>query len=93
MRDKKILIVDFDEESLISLSNLVHEEGFKAVTATDGLSGYEKFKSGDFDLVILEPMLPKLHGFELCKKISQDPVKKTPIMIVTGIYREPSCRV
>lgn len=92
MRDKKILIVDFDEESLISLSNLVHEEGFKAITATDGLSGYEKFKSGNFDLVILEPMLPKLHGFELCKKITQDPVKKTPIMVVTGIYREPSCR-
>lgn len=93
MRDKKILIVDFDEGSLISLSNLVHEEGFRAVTATDGLSGYEKFKSGDFDLVILEPMLPKLHGFELCKKITQDPVKKIPIMVVTGIYREPSCRV
>jgi TonB family protein len=92
MRDKKILIVDFDEESLISLSNLVHEEGFKAVTATDGLSGYEKFKSGDFDLIILEPMLPKLHGFELCKKISQDPVKRIPIMVVTSIYREPSCR-
>ncbi len=93
MRDKKILIVDFDEESLISLSNIVNEEGFKAVTATDGLSGYEKFKTGDFDLVILEPMLPKLHGFELCKKISQDPAKKTPIMVVTGIYREPSCRL
>jgi len=92
MKDKKILIVDFDEESLISLSNLVHEEGFRAVTATDGLSGYEKFKSGEFDLVILEPMLPKLHGFELCKKITQDPVKKTPIIVVTGIYREPSCR-
>lgn len=92
MRDKKILIVDFDEKSLISLSNLVHEEGFRAVTATDGLSGYEKFKSGDFDLVILEPMLPKLHGFELCKKINQDPVKKIPVMVVTGIYREPSCR-
>ncbi len=93
MRDKKILIVDFDEESLISLSSIVNEEGFRAVTATDGLSGYEKFKTGDFDLVILEPMLPKLHGFELCKKISQDPVKKTPIIVVTGIYREPSCRL
>ncbi|MDH7512262.1 MAG: TonB family protein [Clostridiales bacterium] len=93
MRDKKILIVDFDEESLISLSNIVNEEGFRAVTATDGLSGYEKFKTGDFDLVIIEPMLPKLHGFELCKKISQDPVKKTPIIVVTGIYREPSCRL
>jgi TonB family protein len=93
MKDKKILIVDFDEESLSSLSNLVLEEGFQVVTASDGLSGYEKFKADDFDLVILEPMLPKLHGFELCKRITQDPLKKTPIIVVTGIYREPSCKL
>jgi TonB family protein len=93
MKDKKILVVDFDEESLISLSNLVFEEGFQAVTAMDGLSGYEKFKAEDFDLVMIEPMLPKLHGFELMKRINQTPGKKTPIMIVTGIYREPSCKM
>jgi len=93
MKDKKILVVDFDEESLIALSNLVFEEGFQAVTAMDGLSGYEKFKAEDFDLVFIEPMLPKLHGFELMKRINQDPVKKTPIIVVTGIYREPSCKM
>jgi len=93
MKDKKILVVDFDEESLIALSNLVFEEGFQAVTAMDGLSGYEKFKAEDFDLVMVEPMLPKLHGFELMKKINQDPGKKVPIIVVTGIYREPSCKM
>jgi TonB family protein len=92
MKDKKILVVDFDEESLISLSNLVFEEGFQAVTAMDGLSGYEKFKAEDFDLVLIEPMLPKLHGFELMKRINQDPQRKIPIIVVTGIYREPSCK-
>ncbi|MGB7295829.1 MAG: TonB family protein [Candidatus Aminicenantales bacterium] len=93
MKEKKILVVDFDEESLISLSNLVFEEGFQAVTAMDGLSGYEKYKAENFDLVIIEPMLPKLHGFELMKRINQDPARKTPIIVVTGIYREPSCKV
>lgn len=93
MKEKKILVVDFDEESLISLSNLVFEEGFQAVTAMDGLSGYEKFKAENFDLVIIEPMLPKLHGFELMKRINQDPSRKTPIIVVTGIYREPSCKM
>jgi TonB family protein len=92
MKDKKILVVDFDEESLISLSNLVFEEGFQAVTAMDGLTGYEKYKAEDFDLVMIEPMLPKLHGFELMKRINQDPTRKTPIIVVTGIYREPSCK-
>jgi TonB family protein len=93
MKDKKILVVDFDEESLISLSNLVFEEGFQAVTAMDGLTGYEKFKAEDFDLVFIEPMLPKLHGFELMKRINLDPAKKAPIIVVTGIYREPSCKM
>lgn len=92
MKNKKILIVDFDAESLASLSNLVSEEGFEFVTASDGLSGYERFQADDFDLVILEPMLPKLHGFELCRKITQDPLKKVPVIVVTGIYREPSCK-
>lgn len=92
MSDKKILIVDFDTESLIALSNLVYEEGFQAETATDGLAAYEKFLAGHFDLVILEPMLPKLHGFELCKRIVNDPERKAPVIIVTAIYREPSCR-
>ncbi|MBN2409048.1 MAG: TonB family protein [Candidatus Aminicenantes bacterium] len=93
MKEKKILVVDFDEESLISLSNLVFEEGFQAVTAMDGLAGYEKFQAENFDLVIIEPMLPKLHGFELMKRINQDPSRKTPIIVVTGIYREPSCKM
>ncbi len=92
MNDKKILIVDFDAESLIALSNLVYEEGFQAETATDGLIAYEKFRSGRFDLVILEPMLPKLHGFELCKRIVNDPERRVPVIIVTAIYREPQCR-
>ncbi len=92
MKEKKILVVDFDEESLISLSNLVFEEGFQAVTAMDGLSGFEKYKAEDFDLVIIEPMLPKLHGFELMKRINQDPGRQTPIIVVTGIYREPSSK-
>lgn len=93
MKDKKILVVDFDEESLIALSNLVFEEGFQAVTAMDGLSGYEKFKADNFDMVMVEPMLPKLHGFELMKKINEDSAKKVPIIVVTGIYREPSCKM
>jgi TonB family protein len=93
MKDKRILIADFDEESLIALSNLVYEEGFQAETATDGLTAYDKFSSGDIDLVILEPMLPKLHGFELCKKIKQHSARNTPIIIVTAIYREPSCKM
>lgn len=85
---KKILVVDFDAHSLDSLSKFLRSERFKVATATDGQMGFEKFKSENPDLVIMEAMLPKLHGFELCKKINHDFPRKVPIIILTGIYRE-----
>lgn len=87
MRDRKILIVDFEEKCLNSLSKFFQDQGFNIVTAKDGQEGLKKFELESPDLVILEPMLLKLHGFDLCKKISDDSAKKIPIIIVTGYYR------
>lgn len=89
MADKKILIVDFDTQSLESLAQLFRSHKFEIIKATDGNSAYEKFKSEKPDLVILEAMLPKLHGFDLVKKISLESKKKIPIIFVTGVYRGP----
>ena len=88
MSQKKVLIIDYDAESLKSLSEFAQAEGCDVVTASDGITGLEKFKAERPDLVIMEAMLPKLHGFELCKKIAYDSAKKVPVIIVTGIYRE-----
>ncbi|MFQ6082595.1 MAG: response regulator, partial [Candidatus Aminicenantia bacterium] len=88
MKNKKILIIDFDEEILKSLSNLVQTEGFQVITALDGLSGFKKFETEKPDLVILEAMLPKLHGFDLCNKITHDFSKKVPVIILSGVYKE-----
>ena len=88
MSQKKILIIDYDAESLKSLTDFAQEEGCEVITANDGITGLEKFKADRPDLVIMEAMLPKLHGFELCKKIAYDSAKKVPVIIVTGIYRE-----
>jgi TonB family protein len=88
MSQKKVLIIDYDAESLKSLSEFAQDEGCDVVTASDGITGLEKFKAEKPDLVIMEAMLPKLHGFELCKKIAYDSARKVPVIIVTGIYRE-----
>lgn len=88
MSQKKVLIIDYDAESLKSLTDFAQDQGCEVVTASDGITGLEKFKSERPDLVIMEAMLPKLHGFELCKKIAYDSAKKVPVIIVTGIYRE-----
>lgn len=87
MSAKKILAVDFDAESLDFLSEFLRNEGYTVLTATDGISGLEKYESNQPDLVIMEAMLPRLHGFELCAKIAKEG-RKTPVIILTGIYKD-----
>jgi TonB family protein len=87
MRNEKILVVEFEENSLNSLLESLRTEGFQVVTAKDGHEGLLMFESEKPDLVILEPMLLKLHGFDLCRKISKDTNKKTPVIITTGFYK------
>jgi len=87
MSNEKILVVEFEENSLNSLLQLLQNEGFEVVTAKDGHEGLLKFESESPDLVILEPMLLKLHGFDLCKKITKDSPKRIPVVITTGFYK------
>ncbi len=88
MGTKKILVVDFDQEFLKFLSQFLRNQGFTVITATDGFAGLEMHKCEAPDLVITEAMLPKLHGFELCSRISHSASRKTPVIIVTGVYRD-----
>ncbi|MFB0565084.1 MAG: response regulator [Candidatus Aminicenantaceae bacterium] len=92
MPDRKILLVDYESQNLDCLEKLLEPYKFQIVKATDGLSAYDKFVSEKPDLIILEAMLPKYHGFDLTKKISQEAKGKVPIIIVTGLYRGPQYR-
>lgn len=86
MTGKKILIADFDTETSKSFSRLLQKNGLRTVTAIDGETALDLVKKENLDLIILEPMLPKLHGFDLCKKITQKLKKKIPILVVSGFY-------
>ncbi|MCR4410575.1 MAG: TonB family protein [Candidatus Saccharicenans sp.] len=88
MAKKKLLLIDFDQEFLKFLAGALSDEGFDIITATDGLAGFERFSEAHPDLVIMEAMLPKFHGFELCSRITSHPTKKAPVIIVTGIYKD-----
>ncbi len=91
MTRKRVLIVDFDEKDLKSTANLIEKRGYEIFTATDGLKGLEVYKSESPDLVILEPLLPKMHGFDLCNKIiGMD--ENVPVVIITGVYRGIKCK-
>lgn len=87
MAGKKILIVDFDVKSLDSYVNLFEPHNFKMIKSRDGEDAYEKYKSENPDLVILEAMLPKLHGFDLAHRIFKESKGKIPVIIVTSVYK------
>jgi TonB family protein len=93
MRNMKILIVDFDEESTLALTEYLKSEGFDVSTAGDGEAGLEKCKGEYPDLVIVEPMISKLHGFELCSIISHDFNGQIPVVILTKFYREEQFKI
>ncbi|OQX55420.1 MAG: response regulator [Candidatus Aminicenantes bacterium 4484_214] len=92
MPEKKVLIVDYDRNSLESLVALLKPYEFKIITATDGQTAYELFQKEHPNCVILEAMLPKLHGFDLCQRIYEESKGETPVIIVTGLYKGPQYR-
>ena len=87
MAGKKILIVDYDTKSIESLSKLFEGYEIEVITAMDGVDAYEKFKSDEPDLVLLEAMLPRMHGFDLAQKINFDTKGRVPVIIVTAVYK------
>jgi CheY-like chemotaxis protein len=80
----KVLIVDYDSRSLETMSELLRAQKLQIIQAADGQAAYDKFKSAKPDLVILEAILPKIHGFDLTKKISQESEGRVPVIIVRG---------
>ena len=88
MGKKKILVVDFDQEFLQLLSQFLSNEGFSVSTAADGSAGLESCKAEKPDLIITEAMLPKLHGFELCSRVTHSATRKIPVIILTGVYKD-----
>jgi DNA-binding response OmpR family regulator len=93
MIEKKILIVDYDAVSLEILTSILEPCKFQIIRATDGQAAYEKFKEEKPDVVILEAILPKIHGFDLTKRITEESRGRVPVIIVTGLYRGPQYRL
>lgn len=77
-----ILVVD-DEEKIRTLIRKYGEfEGFKMVEAANGVEAIQKCKNEEFDLIILDIMMPEMDGFTVCKRIREE--KKTPIIILSA---------
>ena len=79
---KRILIVE-DEESIADLErDYLELSGFQVEVANDGETGLNKALKGEFDLIILDLMLPGVDGFEICREVRSQ--KNTPIIMVSA---------
>jgi two-component system, OmpR family, response regulator CpxR len=79
---KKILIIDDDTGLCELLSSYLSSEGFDVESAHDGAEGADRALSGDYALVVLDVMLPKLNGFEVLRRIRQS--SQVPVLMLTA---------
>ena len=80
---KRILIIEDDAAILRGLKDNLEYESFEVLTAADGEQGYCLIQEKKPDLIILDLMLPKMNGYELCRKVRHEGVT-TPILMLTA---------
>ena len=80
---KRILIVDDDDEIRDLLEFDVSHSGYFVDTASDGKEGLQKALNNSYDLILLDVMMPKMNGFDVCKNIRQAKLS-IPILMLTA---------
>lgn len=80
---QKILIVEDEPSMRMGLKDNLEFEGYQVETAEDGEAGLSLIMNNLFDLVILDVMMPKLSGFDVCKRVREKGIK-TPIILLTA---------
>jgi len=77
-----ILVVEDEKALRETLEYNLTNEGYKVETSADGLEAFQKAHAGNYNLILLDIMLPGMDGFEICRKIRAE--KNTPILMLTA---------
>ena len=85
----KFLVVEDDNQIQELIVEFLSSQDYIVDTANDGVEGYEKFKAGEYDLVILDVMMPRLDGHSLCKMIKSID-KEVSVIFLTALGDEES---
>jgi len=80
---KKILLVEDEEGLVLTLKDRLQEENYEVTHAGDGEEGLKYAQNGGFDLIILDLMLPKKGGLDICRDLRRQDVQ-TPIIMLTA---------
>ncbi|MEW7999364.1 MAG: response regulator [Candidatus Thiodiazotropha endolucinida] len=86
---KTILIVDDEPNIVLSVEYLMKREGYQVMTASDGQVAIDMIADTRPDLLILDVMMPRKNGFEVCREIRADPaLSGLPILMLSAKGRE-----
>lgn len=86
---KKVLIADDEQNIVISIEFLMKREGFQVLIARDGEEALSKVMAERPDLILLDVMMPKKNGYEVCQSIKSDPaLATTKVLMLTAKGRE-----
>jgi CheY-like chemotaxis protein len=86
--DYTILLIDYDPRSIDAIRGPLELAGYRVEIARDGLSGIRRFHQSRPDLTLIEAMIPKKHGFDVCEELKRTPHgRRTPVLIATSVYR------
>ncbi len=80
---KRLLVVDDDTDIRELLEFDLAQSGYDVDTAKDGSEGLQKALSNDYDLILLDVMMPKINGFDVCKNV-RDKKPDIPILLLTA---------
>ena len=84
--DRSILIIE-DEAAIREILTVpLESQGYRVTTAADGLEGINAFRNGEFDLVIVDIMMPRIDGYTVCEMIRNE--SDVPIVILTALDSE-----
>lgn len=84
MDRKKILLVDDSNTVLLMEKMILSKSPYDLVTASDGQEGFDKAVSEKPDLILLDVVMPKMDGFEVCRRLrARDEMRRVPVIIVT----------
>jgi DNA-binding response OmpR family regulator len=85
---RTVLVVDDEPEIRLLVQRALEKHGFAVETAADGIEAIEKCEALVPDLVLLDAMLPKVHGFEACRRMKSAPrTRHVPVIMMTAVYR------
>jgi DNA-binding response OmpR family regulator len=79
----RVLVVEDEAGLRLTLGDRLASEGYTVDTASDGESGLERASGGAHDVIVLDVMLPKMNGFDVCRELRRRGVE-TPILMLTG---------